>query len=146
MAAEFHFVTSVAEQCWSCAILSWLTGTQCQFYNTYTFFYQCVKQTPGDKWTKHIYQLCYNVPSVMFYRRAGTSTTRALACRCVPRPSFTTSTHSNWSPTPMPSTNLAPSVWPSAPVSPHTMPLHPHRCTQMWSSFYWGQFLLLLFS
>lgn len=56
----------------------------------------------------------------MSYRLAGSSTTPALACLCVPRPSFTTSTHSNWSPTPMPSTSMAPSVWPSAPVSPHT--------------------------
>lgn len=56
----------------------------------------------------------------MCCRLAGSSTTQAHACLCVHKLSFTTGTHSNWSPTPMPSTSMAQSVWPSVPVSPHT--------------------------
>lgn len=60
-------------------------------------------------------------------RLAGSSTTLARVCLCVLKPSFTTSTHSNWSPTPMPSTSMAQSAWPSVPVSPHTCCLIPEK-------------------
>lgn len=60
----------------------------------------------------------------MCCRLAGSSTTPAHVCLCVLKPSSTTSTPLNWSPTPMPSTSMAPSVWPSVPVSLHTCSSH----------------------
>lgn len=75
-------------------------------------------------------QICLlNALSTIRCRLAGSSTTLARVCLCVLKLSFTTSTHSEWSPTPMPSTSMAQSAWPSVPVSLHTHFIIPHKCT-----------------
>jgi len=72
------------------------------------------------------------VISVMFYRLARTSTTRARVCLSVPRLWSITRMHSKWSPIPTPSTSMALFVWPSAPVSSHTLSLHALTVLPIW--------------
>lgn len=113
----------------------------------------------GWHWRVHRQHPCI---SPLLSRRAGGSTTRAPAYLSAPWPSFTTSTPSGWSPTPTPSSSLAPSVWPSAPVSTHQGFLVAtysesavfftkfFTCFLLFSSLQqmcdWGQFVLPLFS